>query len=283
MNADLVAPQPRKPWLAALLALLDPVLGLTYTGAPKLGFLMWSGLIALSCVAGLSGLMQNLWFPAVLIGLTALYRVGAIGLAYDLANKAGAFHPRWYNRWYVYVLLLAGMLVFVNVLHAKREVWFGFGTYRVPSVSMSPTLDPGDFIVADSRARRLAALRRGDVVTYVRDEGQPLWLSRVVAMTGDEVEYDHEYLAVNGEVVATAAGSAAAGLERTRITLDADEVFLVGDNFANSNDSRYAGTFPRAVISGVVTHIWYSHPASGRRGPVLNDVETEAPAHVEHD
>ncbi|MBA3541430.1 MAG: signal peptidase I [Deltaproteobacteria bacterium] len=53
----------------------------------------------------------------------------------------------------------------------------------------------------------------------------------------------------------------------------ADAVFVLGDNRANSHDSRYWGVVPIALVRGRVTGIWYSPGPNGQRWSRFGAVE----------
>jgi signal peptidase I len=258
---------------------------LLYAGRARLGVILFFAMYSTVGFLGWTGLVQSVEGAAAahLLGLAYVY--GGIVLAYKVAKRSVDLPRRSYNRWWVYAIALCAMLLVRGAIVLNREAIFGYGVYRVPSVSMQPTLIPGDFIVSDTRPGTLATVRRGDVVSYLREEAASLWLSRVVAMEGDVVEYDHEFVSVNGEVILSAPDGAGGPGERARLTLKLGEVFFLSDNVDQSIDSRRTGAFQRSVINGVVTHVWFSFPTTERGGPVLNDVdlESEALVHVEHD
>jgi signal peptidase I len=118
---------------------------------------------------------------------------------------------------------------------AALGAWLALRPFRVAveGESMTPTLRPGDWVVA-IRPRRV---RRGDVVV-VEDPRTPGFelVKRVVAVPGDwlEVADHHE----QGD---------AAGL-----VLGPDEYWVLGDAPDQSTDSRTFGPVTRAAIRGVV-------------------------------
>lgn len=86
--------------------------------------------------------------------------------------------------------------------------------FRIPSGSMMPTLDVGDFIlvnkfayglrwpVLDSKFLAIGEPHRGDVVVF-RFPGDPSqnWIKRVIGLPGDEVAFRNKQLFVNGQLV----------------------------------------------------------------------------------
>ena len=93
--------------------------------------------------------------------------------------------------------------------------------FRIPSGSMMPTLDVGDFIlvnkfayglrwpVLDSKFLPVGEPRRGDVVVF-RFPGDPSqnWIKRVIGLPGDVVDFRGKQLYINGEAVQTSESRA---------------------------------------------------------------------------
>jgi signal peptidase I len=88
--------------------------------------------------------------------------------------------------------------------------------YRIPSGSMMPTLEVGDFIMVskfsygirlpgtDTKIVNLGEPKRGDVVVF-RPPWAPgeSWIKRVVGLPGDEVVIRNKSVWINGEPVST--------------------------------------------------------------------------------
>lgn len=170
--------------------------------------------------------------------------------------------------------------------------------FRIPSASMRPTLEPGDFILVDKHAyglrlpvldRKLVEFgvpARGDVVVFrwPPDPSQD-FIKRVVGLPGDVIEYRGKLLSVNGAPVPFEldAGPGAAeepgsreGLEHLtsvghrvlvhpwqpaaagRWVVPAGHYFVMGDNRDNSRDSRVWGFVPESHLVGRAWLVWMS-------------------------
>ena len=83
--------------------------------------------------------------------------------------------------------------------------------YQIPSESMVPTLEVGDFILVNKFAYglRLPVLgtkvveigepRRGDVMVFIPPHDPRYFIKRVIGVPGDRVRYENKALYVNGE------------------------------------------------------------------------------------
>lgn len=152
----------------------------------------------------------------------------AIGKAWDTAKK------RSFRRG----LLIAGSAALSIAL--LLGVFFCFFSV-VPMIghSMEPTLSHGDRCVM----RRSAIPGRGDIAAVSLT---PLGIEdfldivRVVGVPGDTIEITDGTLYVNGEAISLyPAGVLEPGDREYPLTLREDEFFVLGDNLANSLDSRF--------------------------------------------
>ncbi|HEB66384.1 MAG TPA: signal peptidase I [Gammaproteobacteria bacterium] len=167
--------------------------------------------------------------------------------------------------------------------------------FRIPSGSMLPTLEVGDFIlvnkfaygirlpVAHTRVVDLGKPQRGDVIVFRYPENPSVdYIKRVVGVPGDEIGYYNKVLYINGKPAEqTPLGPydpAFPNVKRFRENLDGVEhdilinvmypagdfivkvpenrYFVLGDNRDNSRDSRYWGFVPDENLVGKAMIIW---------------------------
>jgi signal peptidase I len=150
--------------------------------------------------------------------------------------------------------ILIAMVLALGVRSAVR-------IFAIPTRSMEPTLRVGDHIAV--MPYRTSLPQRGDVVVFHsplnRDE---LLVKRVVAVPGDLVESREGHLLVGGHA-AGEAGSVAAQI------VPAECYFVLGDNRANSYDSRQWGVLSRDLIVGRARLVLWSS-GSGAMEPQAN-------------
>jgi len=131
--------------------------------------------------------------------------------------------------------------------------------YIIPSSSMAPTLVPGDHIVV-TPYRFSARPVRGDVIVFrsTRDAGD-LLIKRVIGTPGDLVETRAGRVIVSGHAVPEpyVAAQAMTGFITPQI-IPADCYFVLGDNRADSLDSRSWGVLPRALVVGRARMVLWS-------------------------
>jgi signal peptidase I len=152
-----------------------------------------------------------------------------------------------------------GLVEFLVILAVAFVLVFGFvrpfvlEAFRIPSESMVPTLLVGDRVFVNKFIYRFTEPERGDVVVFESVNGREEDLiKRVVGVAGDEVEVRNGTLLVNGE--AREEPYLNRGIPDDSFfgptRLSEGEVFVMGDNRANSADSRVFGPLPIENIEG---------------------------------
>jgi len=130
---------------------------------------------------------------------------------------------------------------------------------RVRGDSMEPTLPPGAVLVIDKATFHARDPHRGDVVVASDPRNGASIVKRVVATGGDSVGIDDGVLIVNDVPVVEnyIDNHDMDGYYFGPDKVPAGNVFLLGDNRADSVDSRAFGPVPIDSINGrVLMKIW---------------------------
>jgi signal peptidase I len=300
-------PTTRRRWLAALLSLPLPGLGHLYLGFPYQAMVAF----AVPWIAGAVALLVLFWAPrplnAVAIWLIPLG--GIVGVVVHVWRQtrraANPYVLKWYNRWYVYVPLIAFAMLVLSPAQ-QRLLRSSLQAFRIPSGSMEPALLVDDFIFVDKRAAARQHLRRGDVITFRSvEEDSLLVIKRIVGLPGDTLQMTAGALFLNGlpaeesycrcahgqkqedpvlrakmqhwqlvHYVGTSPESYAPDVEEWGPLVVARDSFMVlGDNRDASYDSRYYGFLPSDHIIGQPMMVYWSFdPESYKALPLLSAV-----------
>jgi signal peptidase I len=142
-------------------------------------------------------------------------------------------------------------------------VVFGFvKIYNIPTGGMSPTVAKGDSILATRSNGEATAFRRDQPVVFTVDgikfDGRTMkgtYIQRIVALPGDTVTIDGGAVHVNGHRVEMDGRVSQAPftthLKTTSFPLVIPEnhLFMMGDNYTNSLDSRHFGPVEASRVS----------------------------------
>jgi signal peptidase I len=154
---------------------------------------------------------------------------------------------------------VGGFVEFLIILTVAFVLVFGFvrpfvlEAFRIPSESMVPTLEVGDRVFVNKFIYRFTEPERGDVVVFESvNGGEEDLIKRVVGVAGDEVEVRNGTLLVNGEDREEPYLNRNLPFNDSYGPTEVPEghVFVMGDNRANSADSRVFGPLPIENIEG---------------------------------
>jgi signal peptidase I len=130
---------------------------------------------------------------------------------------------------------------------------------RVSSDSMAPTLSHGAVVLVDRLSPHVTGLHRGELVVFHAPGSDGPVLKRLVATGGDVVEIRDAYLFVNGRRLPEPQvdHERVDGVYFGPVQVPAGQLFVLGDNRANSEDSADYGPLDEgAVIGRAVVRVW---------------------------
>ena len=152
--------------------------------------------------------------------------------------------------------------VVVLALGLYLVITFAIQTVHVIGLSMYPSLDDNDYLIANKLDYRLHPPQRGDVI-IMRDpfDSSKDFIKRVIALPGEDLLIKDGRVYINGHLLNEPylrtdepwnnnanwppPGSQDAGQART---IPADQYFVMGDNRNASSDSRVFGSVARDRI-----------------------------------
>jgi len=149
--------------------------------------------------------------------------------------------------------------------------------FKIPTGSMRPTLLEGDLILVnkfiygakipfvDLNLPTVRQPRPGDVVVFIYPENPKKdFIKRLVAIEGETVEIENGTIFINGQPLLDTVFSqryyynrGEFGQEGKKIVVPKNNIFVLGDNSASSQDSRFWGFVPRKNILGKAILIYW--------------------------
>lgn len=255
-----------EPWIAAFFTLLLPGLGQLYAGAPRRAAIIF----ALTHVAIVGIFTESALFffragpAAPMVLLAALLAIMTVDAVRTARNAPRPFVLRPYTRWYVYLglLVLAQLTVGFPVRFFIERPFYQL--YRIPLSSMAPTMLVGDQIVVE---RFHGSVRRGDIVVY-RALGK-VFIKRVVGLGGDTLQMRNYSLSVNGHGIdepyampSDDPGDAPEHSTWGPIVIRDHTYFMLGDNRANSLDSREYGSIDADSVIQRPIRVYFSRDSA---------------------
>ncbi len=157
------------------------------------------------------------------------------------------------------LLSIIGMVVLVIALSWGLRT-FVFQAYEIPSGSMEETIMTGDMVFSEKLSYYAGAPTQGDIITFADPEiAARTLIKRVIATEGQTVDLRDGNVYVDGVKLTEPYTdgkpsyplTTAYGMSITYpYTVPAGEVWVMGDNRTNSQDSRYFGSIPVDSVTG---------------------------------
>jgi signal peptidase I len=146
--------------------------------------------------------------------------------------------------------LFLAVVLFVGINAISARV-------RVDGFSMRPTLEDGEFVLVNKMSYRFGEFSRGDIIVFhfPVNPAEDL-VKRVIGLPGDHVLVENNTVYVNGQLL-NEPYIAQAPLYSGEWTIAEGNLFVLGDNRNNSNDSKDWGLLPEEKVVGKAILIYW--------------------------
>lgn len=153
--------------------------------------------------------------------------------------------------WALIIIAAVGIAVLVRA--------FLFEPFFIPSESMVPTLKIGDKVLVNQMSYRLHDIHRGDIVVFEAPPGEQTpgvkdFVKRVVGLPGETIqEKAGDGVYINGKKLEEPyLPEGTVFKDYGPITIPKGQIFVMGDNRAESKDSTVFGPIPESSVVGRV-------------------------------
>jgi signal peptidase I len=166
------------------------------------------------------------------------------------------------------VLVETAFIIFMTVLLAVLVRTFAVQTFWIPSASMEPTLDVHDRILVEKLFFSWRDVHEGEIVVFSRPPlddcpGQGDLVKRVIALPGQTIYSSGNSIYINGRLLAEPylpkpdpLGLPVASRQHP-YRVPPGEFYMLGDNRADSCDSRFWGPIKGSTIIGQVVLVFW--------------------------
>jgi signal peptidase I len=129
---------------------------------------------------------------------------------------------------------------------------------QISGFSMEPRIDTDDYVVINALAYWVGAPQRGDIVAFRHERSAPsVYVKRVIGLPGDRIAIRRGVVRVDGTVLQEPY--VRFGDERSfdDVVVPPGAYYVLGDNRANSDDSRVWGFVSASDLIGrAIFTVW---------------------------
>lgn len=136
---------------------------------------------------------------------------------------------------------------------------------QVSGLSMEPRIRSGEYVLINTFAYRVGAPRRGDIVAFRHEsDARAVFIKRVIGLPDDRIRVDRGQVYLNGVKLDEPYVRHGDDRSYAEVTVPPLAVYVLGDNRAQSEDSRtfgpvgddrligraFAGIWPPRMLGG---------------------------------
>ncbi len=125
------------------------------------------------------------------------------------------------------------------------------GIIRINNFSMTPSISPGEYFLYEQKDRFISNYRIGDVVIIKTSHSDQWTIKRVIAIENDLVQIVGPSILVNGKPILIREVHVESENQKIQEwKIGVSEIFVLGDNFKDSIDSRIYGPININLVKG---------------------------------
>jgi signal peptidase I len=115
---------------------------------------------------------------------------------------------------------------------------------------MEPTIQEGNSIFVEKISQKVDKLSKGDIIAFQSPVDEKSLIKRIIGIAGDKIEIKDGKVIVNGATLKEPyiLGGVTSG--SLSVVVPKNQLFVLGDNRANSLDSRYFGCIDTKAVEG---------------------------------
>ncbi len=146
--------------------------------------------------------------------------------------------------------LVLSVVLFVGINAISARI-------RVDGDSMVPTLANGEYIIISRLSYRFGTPQRGDIIVFHPPlSPQEEYIKRIIGLPGDEVRIEQGQIYINGQHLSESYIHQQ-WVSNGSWRVPAGQVFVLGDNRNNSQDSRSWGTVSMDAVVGKAILVYW--------------------------
>ncbi|MFC4775305.1 signal peptidase I [Paenibacillus sp. GCM10023252] len=168
--------------------------------------------------------------------------------------EARQARPRWVKE-----LMEWTMSLTIAIVAALLIQTYVYAQSEVQNISMQNTLVAGQRLIEDKWSYRFTTPKHGDIIIINGPESELRLIKRVIALPGDELDMRDGLVYLNGQKLDEpyVKGLTFAEGMKMPYKVSHEQVFVMGDNRENSQDSRVLGPIHLSSVEGkAVLRIW---------------------------
>ncbi|HWO07628.1 MAG TPA: signal peptidase I [Candidatus Paceibacterota bacterium] len=196
-------------------------------------------------ISGIASIVFGVLFG--IFSLDFLSYIATFFVFYYLLHRY--YQTSWLKSLGVYLIfgVIATVVSFALVIPTRLYIYEPF---VVSGAAMEPTYNSGDYLFINKLDKNFA---RGDIVVfrYPGNETQFL-IKRIIGLPSENVEIKAGKVFINGQVLDESSYYNGDTQGDTSVILSSSQYFMLGDNRAESADSRMYGTVPKENILGSI-------------------------------